>query len=279
MEVEEVSPKLTETFQEGYMQVVDRSPENPKSEIPVILSPGWSENPKVFKDAIQVFLNSGRRVIAFNFPGIRNSTRETSYPNLEVGKAETILELMRTKGIKKADVVCHSEGSIGPIIAASLEPDKFRNLILVGPAGFIGKDSFPKLAGRFSVKTLTDPHRLLGGDKPMRPFFRYLKEGIKFAFRHPIQGLEEAMAISQVQLEDTLQELHNNGVGIAIVSGVNDPVFPMKRLQKIVKRNMIDGFVSVAGGHDEIHLQPKYARAAEQLITNLENKQKNNPTS
>ena len=113
----------------------------------------------------------------------------------------------------------------------------------------------------------------------MRPFFRYLKEGIKFAFRHPIQGLEEAMAISQVQLEDTLQELHNNGVGIAIVSGVNDPVFPMKRLQKIVKRNMIDGFVSVAGGHDEIHLQPKYARAAEQLITNLENKQKNNPTS
>jgi len=58
MEVEEVSPKLTETFQEGYMQVVDRSPENPKSEIPVILSPGWSENPKVFKDAIQVFLKS-----------------------------------------------------------------------------------------------------------------------------------------------------------------------------------------------------------------------------
>jgi len=75
----------------------------------------------------------------------------------------------------------------------------------------------------------------------MRPFFRYLKEGIKFAFRHPIQGLEEAMAISQVQLEDTLQELHNNGVGIAIVSGVNDPVFPMKRLQKIVKRNISCG--------------------------------------
>ena len=89
---------------------------------------------------------------------------------------------------------------------------------------------------------------------------------------HGRQGLREAVAISGSQLEGLLGELHASGMRVAIVSGVDDPVFPMNRLQQHVKRHMIDGFLSVKGGHDEIHLQPKYARAIENLLTNL-NKQ------
>lgn len=269
---EGLSPQSTESFQDGYISVIDRSPENPKTETPVFISPGWSENDEVLKDVVKELLNSGRRVITLSYSGVRDSDKKTDHPSVEVGKAEAILEVIRLKGLKNADVVGHSEGAIGAIIAASLEPDKIRNLILVGPAGLIGKDTFPKLLGRFSMKVMKDHYRLLKDGESRKPMARFLQQGAKFAIRHPVQGIREAIAISQVQLEDVLRDIHSQGVGTGIVSGVDDPVFKMSRLQQVVKADMVDAFVSVKGGHDEFHLQPRYARATEQLLTSLENR-------
>jgi len=272
MEGPETSANLVESLQNGYINIVDRSPQTPKTPVPVFISPGWSETPQVFEDTIQEFLDAGRRVIALSYSGTRKSDNETNYPNLEVAKGEAILEVIRLKGIKQADVVGHSEGAIGAVIAASLEPGSIRNLILVSPAGFIGKDSFPKLLGRFSRKVIQDHYRLLTDRQSRKPMSRFLKQGLRFAVSHPIQGLKEAVAISQVQLGETLKELHDLGVGTAIIAGTNDPLFHMAKLQRTVKSSMIDGFISTKAGHDELHLQHSYARAMERVLTSLENK-------
>lgn len=273
MEGSETPQNLSEVLHDGYINIIDRSPEHPKTDVPVFISPGWSENPTVFEDTIQEFLNAGRRVIALSYSGTRESNKETNYPNLEVSKGEAILEVIKLKGIKQADVVGHSEGAIGAVIAASLEPDSIRNMILVAPSGFIGKDTFPKLLGRFSRKIIQDHYRLLTDRQSRKPMARFLKQGFRFAVSHPLQGFREAVAISQVQLQDTLKELHNLGVGTAIIAGVDDPVFRMNRLQRTVKSNMLDGFISTRGGHDEIHLQNNYAKAAESMLTSLENRE------
>ena len=272
MQVESPTHEPSKPMPDGYISVVDRSPSKLKTDIPILISSGWSGNPIILRDEIDEFLKSQRRVIALSFSGTRHSFSKTNYPALEVGKAEAILQLVIGKNIPQVDIVAHSEGAIGVVIAASLEPQRFRSLVLVDPAGFIGKDSFPKLAGRFSLKMIRDNFRLLYDSQTRRPLARFLKEGTKFALTHPVQCMQEASAIPRVQMEDLLKEIHTAGVRIAIVSGVDDPVFPMQRLQQVIKSNMIDGFVSVKGGHDELTLQRKYIRAAEQLLTNLDKK-------
>ena len=71
-------------------------------------------------------------------------------------------------------------------------------------------------------------------------------EGTKYAVKHPAQGMLEAVAISQSEILDVLEELKIEGHGISIISGVDDPLFPMDRMQETLKeRRVTDGFYAV----------------------------------
>ncbi len=67
------------------------------------------------------------------------------YPKEEVRKALNILGVLEEKDVEKTDVIAHSEGAVNTLIAASLYPEKFRNIVLFGPAGLIGEDTFTRL--------------------------------------------------------------------------------------------------------------------------------------
>lgn len=137
----------------GKFPVIEISPLQPKTDIPVIIAPGWSEPPEVFEMSRAVMAARGRKSLAFDHPRVGGEvTPNPDYPTPELRKALALLDLIEHTGSEKVDVVAHSEGAIYSAIAASLKPEKFRNIVLVAPGGMIGKDTLPALLGRFSKK-------------------------------------------------------------------------------------------------------------------------------
>lgn len=251
------------------IQFVERSPDHPKSPVPVFISPGWSETPKVYEDAIDVMVNANRRVFALQYGGDSKPHFDSEFPAIEMNRAVAFLNLIGKKDIDKIDVIAISEGALSAIIAASIRPDKFRNIVLVNPAGMIGSDSLSKLLRRFTTKTIQNV-KDAKTDKHIR---QLLKEGTKYLLSHLIEGLRGVRAISQSEIDQVVRDLHKYGIKIVIMSNVDDPLFPIERIQNIVKQKDIAGFISMKGGHDSFHSHPNYAQAAEALLTSLEQKE------
>lgn len=250
----------------GQIKFVERFPEQQKSSIPVLISPGWSENPRVFVDVIDELVRAGRHVIALKFGGNNRANDLSDFPAIEVNRAVAILDLMKERGIEKAHGLGHSEGGIPLAIAASLQPKRFKSIVLSGTGGMIGQDTLSKLLGRFSKKIARDAVFSVAS-KGRR---RLLREGTKYIFRHPVEGLRAARAISHTEIHQALSQLRSAGVKVGIMAGVKDPVFPMRRLQTGLKSGDVDEFLSLKGGHDRLHTDRRYTRAAEKLLTAFE---------
>jgi pimeloyl-ACP methyl ester carboxylesterase len=264
----------------GVIEAVVVKPNNPKTDVPVVLAPGWSENRKVLKDCAAELYAAGRPVIALDHPR-RGGTVEPreAYPIDELRKALTIQEIIKQEDMAKVDIVAHSEGAINGAIAASLEPEKVRNLVLVNPAGLIGKDTLPRLVGRFAMKNVQNFVNNIADADARRAVMTGQTEGAKYIAQNPLRAYQEVRAISQSEIDEMLQGLHGKGLGILVIHGVDDPGFPMERMQKVVKSDkqpdgFVDGFLSVQGGHDELYIHPeKYTGAAEKMLTAMEQKQ------
>jgi pimeloyl-ACP methyl ester carboxylesterase len=266
---------------DGKIEAIDIRPENQKTETPVLFAPGWSCTTETYKDSIKELVKKERRVFGINHArrgidtGLISPEVREKHSDDELRKALSILALIKEKNIEQVDMIAHSEGAINAAIAASIEPEKFRNIVFVAPAGIIGKDKFPKLAGRFAITMIKDYFRsVFGSNTEKICFSRTIKESIKYIAKNPLRALKESVAISESEIHNMLKDLHEKGIGVAVVAGVDDKVFPMDKIQQIAKNDELDGFLSVKGGHNEIIFDPeKYVTAAEQLLTQLEKKQ------
>lgn len=201
--------------------------------------------------------------------------RGQEYPNWsseELRKAETILGLLYEKKLEKVDVIAHSEGAINVCIAAMLHPEKFsgRTIVLANPAGMIGKDNIFRLrkgSGAATGRTETmskfpttkAESEYLESTKHITP--DYMRAGLVRAFK-------ETLAISQAQIEDMLKYLREKGIKIIVIAGIDDPIFPTESMQKNVKKDFIDGFLSIRGGHMQLQVHPElYMAAAENMLS------------
>ncbi|MBI4085319.1 MAG: alpha/beta hydrolase [Candidatus Liptonbacteria bacterium] len=267
--------------------------------VPVLMAPAWGCTMNVYEAAIKQLAEESsepddkgnkkekRRVISLDyarFGGSGTSPAEAveEYPEEEIRKAKAILGVLKEKGIEKTDAITHSESAINVIMAALVEPEKFRNIVLFAPAGLIGKDTFTRLVkgfsgqfkGRAGVESMstipvTETEKKVGAVAG--------KEGAKYFAKNPLRALKEGVAISNSQIHEALRYLHGKDIGVCVISGVDDPVFPMKRLQKIVKADMLDGFLSVRGGHGAVGEHPEhYIEAAKGMLAAMENKQVKN---
>ena len=50
--------------------------------------------------------------------------------------------------------------------------------------------------------------------------------------------------------------MHDSGVGVVVSCRDNDPVFPIERVQEVLKNVHIDEFIAMSGGHDELTYNP-----------------------
>jgi len=131
-------------------------PEKEKPSLPILVAPGWSNTAKAMKKPLEALVEKGRRALTLDYPRkavVNEAIGEQSIE--EVQKAFALLETIDKKDLKKVDAIGYSEGGLDLAIAASLQPEKFKNLVFVAPAGMIGKDSFYKLAKRFTAEIAT----------------------------------------------------------------------------------------------------------------------------
>ncbi|MFA4871514.1 MAG: alpha/beta fold hydrolase [Patescibacteria group bacterium] len=255
------------------VEVIDIHPEISKTEVPVVVAPGWAATPEVFKDNILTLAELGRRTISVNSPhGIETSEIE-GLPEAELRKVAALMEALKEKDIDQIDAIGHSEAGIYLTIAATLYPDKFRNLVLVDPGGMIGKDKPEYLAARFSLDILRQTIRSLREHEIIKPAMKASLVAGRAVGGAPAQSLREVVAISNTQIHDLLRGLREKGIGISIIHAVDDKAFPMERVQKIAKKDQLNGFYSVKGTHNEFYLHPeKYTRLAEHALAALESR-------
>jgi hypothetical protein len=72
-------------------------------------------------------------------------------------------------------------------------------------------------------------------------------------------------------MHDLLRYIRTQGVKIVVMHGVDDTASPMQRVQKMVKADMIDGFLSVRGAHGDFGNHPDYyVEAVARMIQQLE---------
>ena len=131
-------------------------PGEEKPSLPVLVAPGWADTAKAMKKPLEALVEKGRRALTLDYP--RKSLINESIEGQSIEAAQrafTLLETIDKKDLKEVDAIGYSEGGLDLAIAASLRPEKFRNLVFVAPAGMIGKDSFYKLAKRFAAEIAT----------------------------------------------------------------------------------------------------------------------------
>ncbi len=256
------------------IEVYDIAPENKKTDVPVIIGLGWTATPESYKGNIKTYVERGRRVIAPNTPwGIETEQKE-NYPSAELRKMSALIKVLEEKNVEKVDAVAHSEGAIFAVMAAYFYPERFRNLVLIDPAGMIGKDSLRRLmvgfAGDAVRQIIGDLKKEKTGEEGADPL-----GGIKVAAENPLQAIKSVFAIANADIRKMLEEIHSKGIGISIIHGVEDRAFPMKKIQKAVNPKHVDGFYSVKGLHGAYMFEPKlYTPAVDRALDDLEKKSK-----
>lgn len=270
---EQFNNPTTMELYSGKLHVVDVQPEQEKSEIPVFVAPGWVANAEVLKDNILGCAKEGRRTLSLqNFHGIKAENID-EYPNAELRKVAALIKTLDEKGIDTVDVIAHSEGALYTTIAARLYPDRFRNIVLVAPAGMIGKDNIARLSVSFSHDITRQTVNGVIDGSIRKPMLRAYQESGKAMASGPLQSVKQVFAIADAEIHNWLKELKDQGLGIAVIHGVDDKALPMERMQKVAKLEQMHGFYSVKGGHNDIYLKPKaFTALAEHALSGLENR-------
>lgn len=262
----------------GPTEVVDIKPLAPKDSVPILLAPGWGDTPQSYKDSLKIIHDGKRRVLSVSHPRrAKNVTgEEPDYPMAEIRKMQALIGVISQKRLEKVDVIAHSEGAINAIIAATLYPDKFRNIVLVSPGGLIGEDKFHKLVGRMLLSSVHDTTQAMKNSYEKSPLTNAAKEMAWYLAKNPTRAIKELNRIANSDILTMVKNLHESGIGISVVAGVDDPIFPINRMTEILRdsKDAIDGFYSVKGGHNKIITDARYTRAALNALDNLRDKPK-----
>ncbi len=255
--------------------VVDITPEKLKTKIPTIIVPGFSATPEALKNLILDTAGAERRVISAYAPhGIKTDKEHPDLPDAEMRKLELLLKLIEIKGLEKMNIIANSEASIYVTAAAVLYPEKFENIVLIDPAGLIGKDSTLQLLKRVVDDTKTEGKlkKTFQNGVGISKYPSPRSVGVKSILSNPSASFQEIQAIANSDITQALEEIHKNGIGVSIIHGADDKMFPMDKVQQMVKGNMVDGFYSVWGSHNSIYQYDPFGQAAEAALTALENK-------
>ncbi len=268
------------TLSGAEVEFYDISPESLKTETPTAMVEGWGGTPEMYRENIKTLVDQGRRTLAVDAPhgidyneGEMLSEEIDKMPDAVLRKIAALIKSLDEKQVGQIDAVAHSEGCLAVIVAATLYPLRFRDVVLVNPAGMIGKDNFWRLATSFSVdviKGYVDEIRKNGISEPM---LRSIREVGSSAVKDPIKAFREVLAISDAEIHELLIGMRANGIGISIVSTVDDGVFPQERLQKIITKDMVDGYFVAKGHHGEFQLNAEpYTKLADYALQAMQEK-------
>ena len=260
------NPDIEEEKQKRKIAIRDNQLENPRSKTPVMVVPGWGITAESFEGVLGHLKDNGLRARAVenlygvddevltNFfiklkdarPEIDIDEIKKKFPKTELKKAAELIEGLdqirdgqadaevNDKG--KTDCIGVSQGGYIVAIAAYLCPERFRNIVLVDPAGIVGKHSRAKLAIRTSKNAraeqkYADQKKFQGAElaqQNLKIGAEDMKKVLKENFKEAM--LDETGAISKADITEILKELRGKGIKIAIIHGVEDKIFPMEKV-------------------------------------------------
>lgn len=270
----------TVDLSQGRVRIVDVVPPQLVDSTPILIAPGWSEDPQTYKKTLEVFYKQKRRGISFAHLGRGTADIEMEgYPEVELRKAQDLLSVMELREVGQVDGVFHSEGAINGLIAATLYPERFRNIVLDKPAGIVGKDGNARLTGRFTKLLLKEAfeRKPFSFTDPTNSVSSVLRTG-NYLARHR-ELFTELSAMTTQDITEMMYNLEEKGIMFAIIAGPSDPLFPVARQlehlrqvrQKKDKKLPFEGYYSVRGGHNELSIHAKdHALLAVDALTNLQ---------
>jgi pimeloyl-ACP methyl ester carboxylesterase len=289
----QIRSKRTIKILDGEVSYIEVCPSRPVSKVPIFFAPGWGHAVHAgVKVIIKTLAEKRRRAIVIEHPhDIKDTSKHIplqlrrAYGAAEVRKAAAVLAFLETMGIPKVDLLAHSEGTVYSLIAATAEPERFRDIILTNPIGMLSQDNFFKFAFRRTLGNLLPkesekmkPGQLrapkFSGKRFRAPGISVLKgEGrTGFILKTPFTALRDTLTVTKSHVHRLLRNLDKKGVRVAIVACVDDRLVPINQLQEALREeDGIDGFLAFRGGHIEILKYPKgYALTVESMFAALQ---------
>jgi len=189
----------------------------------VVIIGGFAGEITAYADEISALEKSGKTVLFFNPKGTIQEKMGSVYAE--------------TKNLGEIDLVGFSEGAI---VATKLATElQIRRLILVNPAGLIGKDSVAVLICRFIRQVIEEEMHALNcalhlNFNPLRVLTRVELEFLKNCLCNP-HLWQELSEITQARIESSLYDLKKGRVEIILISAKSDRIFPEERIAKVLK--------------------------------------------
>ena len=269
--------RRTATFNKAKIEIiVDLAPACTKTAVPVVMVSGWASTAAVLKENIIALAATGRRIIYANAPHGVPAAGQPGYPAAELRKAAALLLTLDARRVRHADVVAHSEGAIVVAIAATLRPEKFRNVILVNPAGLSKIKDIGQLASDFSVDMLWgEIRRLLAEPGLAKTVLTTWLEAGKTIVADPFKAWEEVQAISSAEIAGLLKDLKDRGLGVAVIHAKDDRTFPVEEVCRRARAGEVCEIIVVPGSHNELYLKPEaFAHLINRTLIALESRKK-----
>lgn len=234
---------------------------NKKDSIPLFFITGWGASPETVKDFVEEIYKTGRHVIVIDYENLDSCFPITdvnykTVPCLEYNKAVGIHTIMKKRNINQADIISHSEGSVSVTVAVHMSPDKFRNVLLINPAGLIRHDTLLKLSYRFILAIYTQIHFSKG--KIHRHSISLWINVLKYVLFNPIQSFREVLRLPYCNIFIYLEQISKKVKGgIYIMYGSKDSVFPLESIVQRLKNNKQIHMLKMKGNHIQPYLEPK----------------------
>ncbi len=240
------------------------SPENPESETPTLVVPGWSATPEVVKENMRAIVAEGIEAVAVEAPHGSEHSIEAPEHVGEVADAElrriaSFMSMLDASKIEKTDAIGHSEGGLDVLLAAAMYPERFNTVVLVNPAGMIENFNLGKLMAGFALDGIRSNY-FAKKQGTVAEKKRQDALSIPNMFSEPLHSLKEINSMAKSKAYELLRFVTEAGVDIIIVHGPEDTVFPFKDMAATIENQkeneseditkLLKGVYSVAGDHN-----------------------------
>lgn len=276
-EIREIAESLLENykfFDEN--KILEVAPEKEVEDVPVFASPGWGVAPETWENSLKIISDEcKRKVITTEYSReeiVEGDVIGKEIPVAQFQKALTIISILNSRGLECVDGIGHSEGGLNLAIAATLFPERFRNLLFVSPAGFIDV-SKEELIKRFAVDEGLEEMRGMDMEKILL-FKKYLKNVAKNFFENISLANKEVNEMTELDIFSMTEGLKEKGMGIGFMAGANDKVFTIDEINNRVSDENVDHYITTKGNHGAIIFDEKHAHLAGNVLHDMMMKKK-----
>lgn len=205
-------------FGEKKLPVIDVSPTITKGK-PVLFALGWNARFPDYKRAFGMMVNAGRRVISLETSGSEDE------------KAEEFIALLNLKGFEEVDIVAHSLGTMG-VILAGFKDSRLKNFVFLNPPS--DEESSSDVIRRYRA--------MLG--------FELGFEGVKSIVNVGVDKIREmSRVIKDFEAGTKLEQLRGLGAKAISIHGKDDILFrPSPTAVSLEEEN-------IEAGHDEFVIE------------------------